>query len=112
MEAVIGEIGKIIFAATPCRRWVASGALGTLMCEPRIFDFDIAIRPGFRNDKILAVNTLYRSFVGVEKPWRDETGGSKIISDEVLAQFGSAETANEHFDRIFVNSFPGADTAS
>jgi hypothetical protein len=40
------------------------------------------------NDKILAVNTLYRSFVGSRRPLR-RTRRTRIISDEVLAQFGS-----------------------
>jgi hypothetical protein len=67
MESVIGEIGKVVFAGTPVPTLGRIWCLWELLCANRTgTDFDIAIRPGFRNDKILAVNTLYRSFVGVE----------------------------------------------
>lgn len=109
MEAVIGEIGKVIFAGTPVPTLGRIWCLWELLCANRTgIDFDIAIKPGFRNDKILAVNTLYRSFVGVEKAVATKPEDLKIISDEVLAQFGSAETANEHFDRILRKRFSGS----
>ena len=109
MEAVIGEIGKVIFAGTPVPTLGRIWCLWELLCANRTgTDFDIAIRPGFRNDKILAVNTLYRSFVGVEKAVATKPEDLKIISDEVLAQFGSAEAANEHFDRVLRERFSGS----
>ncbi|WP_254019422.1 ankyrin repeat domain-containing protein [Mesorhizobium escarrei] len=109
MEAVIGEIGKVIFAGTPVPTLGRIWCLWELLCANRTgIDFDIAIRPGYRNDKILAVNTLYRSFVGVEKAVATKPEDLKIISDEVLAQFGSAQTANEHFDRILRERFSGS----
>jgi hypothetical protein len=109
MEAAIGEIGKVIFAGTPVPTLGRIWCLWELLCANRTgTDFDIAIRPGYRNDKILAVNTLYRSFVGVEKAVATKPEGLKIISDEVLAQFGSAETANENFDRILRKRFSGS----
>lgn len=109
MEAVIGEIGKVIFAGTPVPTLSRIWCLWELLCANRTgTDFDIAIRPGYRNDKILAVNTLYRSFVGVEKAVATKPEDLKIISNEVLAQFGSAETANEHFDRSLRERFSGS----
>jgi hypothetical protein len=109
MEAVIGEIGKVIFAGTPVPTLGRIWCLWELLCANRTgTDFDIAIRPGFRNDKILAVNTLYRSFVGVEKAVATKPEDLKIISDEVLAQFGSAEAANEHLDRVLRERFSGS----
>lgn len=109
MEAVIGEIGKVIFAGTPVPTLGRIWCLWELLCANRTgTDFDIAIRPGYRNDKILAVNTLYRSFVGVEKAVATKPEDLKIISDEVNAQFGSAKTANEHFDRILRERFSGS----
>ena len=109
MEAVIGEIGKVVFAGTPVPTLGRIWCLWELLCANRTgIDFDIAIRPGYRNDKILAVNTLYRSFVGVEKAVATKPEDMKIISEEVLAQFGSAETANEHFDQILRERFSGS----
>jgi ankyrin repeat protein len=106
MEAVVGEIGKVFFAGTPVPTLGRIWCLWELLCANRTgTDFDIAIRPGFRTDKILAVNTLYRSFVGVEKAVATKPEDLKIISDEVLAQFGSAEAANEHFDRVLRERF-------
>lgn len=108
MEAVIGEIGKVLFAGTPVPTLGRIWCLWELLCANRTgIDFDIAIRPGFRNDKILAVNTLYRSFVGVENAVATKPEDVKIISDEVLAQFGSAESANRHVDRILRERFSG-----
>lgn len=109
MEAVIGEIGKVIFAVTPVPTLGRIWCLWELLCANRTdTGFDIAIRSGYRNDKILAVNTLYRSFVWVEKAVATKPEDLKIISDEVLAQFGSAERANEHFERIFRERFSGS----
>ncbi len=109
MEAVIGEIGKVIFAGTPVPTLGRIWCLWELLCANRTgTDFDIAVRPGFRNDKILAVNTLYRSFVGVEKAVASKPKDLETISDEVLAQFGSAEAANEHFDRVLRERFSGS----
>jgi ankyrin repeat protein len=109
MEAVVGEIGKVIFAATPVPTLGRIWCLWELLCANRTgTDFDVAIRPGFRNDKILAVNTLYRSFVGVEKAVATKPQDLRIISDEVLAQFGSAEAANEHLDRVLRERFSGS----
>lgn len=109
MEGVIGEIGKVIFAGTPVPTLGRIWCLWELLCANRTgTDFDIAVRPGYRNDKILAVNTLYRSFLGVEKAVATKPEDLKIISDEVLAQFGSVETANKHFDRILRERFSGS----
>jgi ankyrin repeat protein len=109
MEAVVGEIGKVIFAVTPVPTLGRIWCLWELLCANRTgTDFDVAVRPGFRNDKILAVNTLYRSFVGVEKAVATNPEDLRIISDEVLAQFGSAEAANEHLDRVLRERFSGS----
>jgi ankyrin repeat protein len=109
MEAVIGQIGKVIFAGTPVPTLGRIWCLWELLCANRTgTDFDIAIRPGFRNDKIQAVNTLYRSFIGVEKAVATKPEDLKIIFDEVLTQFGSAEVANEHFDRVLRERFSGS----
>jgi ankyrin repeat protein len=109
MEAVIGEIGKVIFAGTPVPTLGRIWCLWELLCANRTgTDFDIAIRPGYRNDKILAVNTLYRSFVGVEKAAATKRVDLERITAEVLSQFGSAEVANEHLDRVLRERFSGS----
>jgi ankyrin repeat protein len=109
MEAVVGEIGKVVFAGTPVPMLGRIWCLWELLCANRTgTDFDIAIKPGFRNDKILAVNALYRSFVGVEKAIATKPEDLRIISEEVLAQFGSAAAANEHFDRVLRERFSGS----
>jgi hypothetical protein len=106
MEGVIGEIGKVAFAGAPVPTLGRIWCLWELLCANRTgTDFDIAIRPGYRNDKILAVNTLYRSFVGVEKAVATKPQDLEIISAEVLSQFGSAAAANEHFDRALRERF-------
>jgi ankyrin repeat protein len=109
MEAVVGEIGKVVFAGTPVPTLGRIWCLWELLCANRTgTNFDIAVRPGFRNDKILAVNTLYRSFRGVEKAVATREGDLKIISGEVLAQFGSAQAADEHLDRVLRERFSGS----
>jgi hypothetical protein len=109
MEEVVGEIGKVVFAGTPVPTLGRIWCLWELLCANRTgTDFDIAIRPGFRNDKILTVNTFYRSFVGVEKAVATKREDLTIISDEVLAQFGSAEAANEQLDRVLRERFSGS----
>jgi len=106
MEAVIGEIGKVVFAGPPIPMLGRIWCLWELLCANRTgTDFDIAIRPGYRNDKILAVNTLYRSFVGVEKAVATKRKDLEVITAEVLSQFGSAEAANEHLDRALRERF-------
>ncbi len=109
MEAVIGEIGKVIFAGTPVPTLGRIWCLWELLCANRTgTDFDIGIKPGYRNDKILAVNTLYRSFTGVEKAVATKQEDLKIISDEVLSQFGSIKAANEHLDEVLRERFSGS----
>jgi ankyrin repeat protein len=109
MEAVVGEIGKVIFAGTPVPTLGRIWCLWELLCANRTgTDFDIGIKPGYRNDKILAVNTLYRSFVGVEKAVATKPEDLKVISDEVLAQFGSTEAADEYLDRVLRERFSGS----
>jgi ankyrin repeat protein len=109
MEAVVGEIGKVVFAGTPVPTLARIWCLWELLCANRTgTDFDIAIRPGYRNDKILAVNTLYRSFVGVEKAVATERQDLEVISREVLSQFGSAEAANEHLERVLRERLSGS----
>jgi Ankyrin repeats (3 copies)/Ankyrin repeat len=108
MEAVIGDIGKVIIAGTPIPTLNRIWCLWELLCANRTgTDFDITIKPGFRNDKILAVNTLYRSFVGVEKAIASNPDDLKIISKEVLAQFGSTNAANKHLDQVLRERFSG-----
>lgn len=109
MEQVVGEIGKVVFAGTPVPTLGRIWCLWELLCANRTgTDFDIAIKPGYRNDKILAVNTLYRSFVGVDAAVATKPEDREIISAEVLAQFGSAEAANEHLDRILREQLSGS----
>jgi ankyrin repeat protein len=106
MEAVIGEIGKVIIAGTPVPTLGRIWCLWELLCANRTgTDCDIAIKPGFRNDKILSVNTLYRSFIGVEKAVASNPDDLKIISNEVLSQFGSPDAANKHLDRVLRERF-------
>ncbi len=108
MEAVIGEIGKVLYAGTPVPSLGRIWCLWELLCVNRTgVAFDIAIRPGYRNDKILAVNTFYRSFTGVEQAVAYDPDDQKIIAEEVLAQFGSAEKANTHFERILRERLSG-----
>ena len=65
MEAVIGEIGKVVSTGTPVPMLGRIWCLWELLCANRTgTEFDIAVRPGYRNDKILAVNTFYRLLWG------------------------------------------------
>jgi ankyrin repeat protein len=109
MEAVIGEIGRVLFATTPLPTLGRIWCLWELLCASRTgTDFDIAIGRGSRNDKILAVNTFYRSFVGVEKAGATKKEDLEVIFDEVVSQFGSTEAANEHLDRILRERLSGS----
>ena len=106
MEEVIGEIGEVIFAGTPVPTLGRIWCLWELLCANRTgTDFDVAVRPGYRNDKILAVNTLYRSFIGVDKATATKREDLEIIKAEVVSQFGSAEAANAHLDRVLRERF-------
>jgi ankyrin repeat protein len=109
MEGVIGEIGKVMFAGTPVPTLGRIWCLWELLCANRTgTDFDIAIKPGFRNDKILAVNTLYRSFIGVEKAVATKKEDQDIITSEVLSQFGSPKAANDHLEQALHERLSGS----
>ncbi len=109
MENVIGEIGKVMFAGTPVPTLGRIWCLWELLCANRTgTDFDIAINPGFRNDKILSVNTFYRSFIGVGKAVATKKEDQDIITSNVLSQFGSPKAANDHLERALHDRLSGS----
>jgi ankyrin repeat protein len=98
MEHVIGEIGRIGFVATPVPLLNRSWCLWELLCSERtgIASPAVFVHAGYRNDKILSVNALSRSFAGLE---RSESSSPRDRADILAAfqkQFGSMDAADSH----------------
>ncbi len=101
MERVIGEIGKIGFVATPVPLLNRSWCLWELLCSERTgASTDVFVRSGYRNDKILSVNTFFRSFTGVQSSQSSSNRDQTAIFEGFLKQFGSFESADAQIEDI------------
>lgn len=101
MEQVIGEIGRIGFAATPVPLLHRSWCLWELLCCERTgVSPEVFVRSGYRNDKILSVNALFRSFLGVERSRASSPRDQADIFKGFLEQFGTFEAANAHIESL------------
>lgn len=101
MERVVGEIGRIGFAATPVPLLDRSWCLWELLCSERTgASPEIFVHTGFRNDKILSVNAFFRSFAGVQVSQSSSPRDQAEIFDAFLKQFGSFKAADEHVEAL------------
>ena len=95
MHGVIKAINKVVVAVTPTPLYNRSWCLWELYCADTI-----GLTPvfrachGFRNDKIQAVNALYRSFSGVENARSITVQAEKEIRDAIVSRYGGVEKAN------------------
>jgi ankyrin repeat protein len=101
MERVVGEIGRIGFAATPVPLLNRSWCLWELLCSERTgASPEVFVHAGYRNDKILSVNALFRSFAGVEGSQSSSPRDRADIFDAFLKQFGSFEASDAHIEAL------------
>jgi hypothetical protein len=109
MLRVIQTIGSITVCATPTPIYNRCWCLWELFCAHRAgveISLLIAGRH-YRNDKILAVNALYRSFKGVELAEASVPGDREMIINECISYFGSIGHANSELERFIRESFSG-----
>jgi hypothetical protein len=109
MERVVGEIGRIAFAGTPIPLLNRSWCLWELLCSERVAAApEVYIHAGFRNDKILSVNALFRSFTGVESSTSSSAKDKADIFQQFLKYFGSFEFADKHIETLIRDKLSGA----
>ena len=95
MLGVIKAINNVVVAVTPTPLYNRSWCLWELYCADTIgLTPTFRVCRGFRNDKIQAVNALYRSFSGVENARSTNAQAEKDIRDTIIKQHGSTEKAN------------------
>lgn len=108
MERVIGEIGRIGFAATPIPLLNRSWCLWELLCSERTGTWpEVFVHAGFRNDKILAVNALFRSFAGVAGSRSSSPGDRAAILRAFETRFGSLAAADAHVEQLIAEKLSG-----
>lgn len=107
MRGVIGEIGSLSIAATPAplfsRSWCLWELLSARQTEAAIQTR--TLRSGYRNDKILCVNALYRSFRGIEQARSVSALDQREIFEALVAHFGGAQAADEGIARLIEEEF-------
>jgi hypothetical protein len=109
MCAVIASMGSLLIPATPTPVFTRSWCLWELLSAHR-FAAAIDLRVvsnGYRNDKILAVNSLYRSFQGIENARSISAQDQAEIYDGVIGHFGSLNAANESLLKLIEEKFAG-----
>jgi hypothetical protein len=107
MCEVIATIGSLLIAATPTPLFTRSWCLWELLSAHRFgatIDFRV-LSSGYRNDKILAVNSLYRSFRGIENARSVSARDQAEIYDGLVAYFGSGGAANEGIQKLVEEKF-------
>src|SRR4029450_6260244 len=78
-----------------------SWCLWELLCSERVAAKpEVYIHAGFRNDKILSVNALFRSFTGVEPPASSSASDRADIFKQFLKYFGSFASADRHIETL------------
>jgi hypothetical protein len=95
MLGIIETIKKVVVAVTPTPLYNRSWCLWELYSADTIgLAPSFRVCAGFRNDKIQAVNALYRSFTGVENAHSISVQAEEQIRDAFISMHGSAEKAN------------------
>ncbi len=90
MARILASIGSLSIAATPTPLYTRSWCLWELLSAQRAgCSVDIRIFPGYRNDKILSVNALYKSFAGIAQAELISPVDQRAIYDSCIKHFGS-----------------------
>jgi tetratricopeptide (TPR) repeat protein len=106
MLRVIEAIGSVSVCVTPTPIYTRCWCLWELLCAHRAETaVSLLVRRGYRNDKIMAVNALYRSFRGIEKADTSVAGDREMIRMECLSYFGSIARADAELERIIQERF-------
>ena len=109
MLRVIGAIGSVSVCATPTPIYTRSWCLWELLCGHRAESrISLVVHPGFRNDKIMSVNALYRSFRGIDTARSSVARDAEVIRNECVAHFGSVERADAEFEALIREKFSGS----
>jgi hypothetical protein len=106
MLRVVEVIGRVSVCATPTPIFGRSWCLWELLCAHRMkAEVVLLVRPGYRNDKILAVNALYRSFKGIGNARATTPTDQVTIYRQCVAHFGSKERADAEIEQIIKERF-------
>lgn len=106
MLRVIGAIGQVSVCATPTPIYSRSWCLWEFLSSQRAgTKLNLRVYPGHRNDKILSVNALYRSFKGIGKACSSSDSDQKEIYDGFIAFFGSEEQADAAIEKLIEDKF-------
>jgi hypothetical protein len=96
MARVAATIGSLSVVATPMPLYRRSWCLWELLCACRAdLSVDVRVHFGWRNDKILSVNSLYRSFEGVARAQSSSPLDQEDIYKAFLEVYGSAAEADK-----------------
>jgi hypothetical protein len=104
---VIASIGSLLIAATPIPLFTRSWCLWELLSAHR-FAAAIDLRvlsSGYRNDKILSVNALYRSFRGIENARSVSVRDQTEIYNSFIDYFGTEQAANNGIQKLIEEKF-------
>jgi hypothetical protein len=107
MRDVIASIGSVSIAATPTPLFTRSWCLWELLSAHRAaaaIDLRVPSR-GYRNDKILAVNSLYRSFRGIEHARSVSARDQAEIYAGLVEHFGGEGAANDGIQKLIEEKF-------
>ncbi len=106
MLRMIQTIGSISVCATPTPIYSRCWCLWELVCTHLAgADVSLLVRKGYRNDKIIAVNTLYRSFKGIERAQATVPRDQEMIRNACISHYGSVELANKEIEHIIQERF-------
>jgi hypothetical protein len=108
MQRVIAAIGSISVVATPTPIYRRCWCLWELLCAQRAgVPVHLLVRGGYRNDKILSVNALYRSFQGVGRAEATKPEDREILRAGIVAHFGSVARADVAIEALIREKFSG-----
>ncbi len=109
MLRIMEAIGHVSVCATPMPIYNRAWCLWELYCAQQAgTGLDLRVCPGFRNDKILSVNGLYRSFKGLENARSSSARDQQTIHDAFIQKYGGVEQANAALNALIEEKFSGA----
>jgi hypothetical protein len=103
---VAGADSTSPFCATPTPIYSRSWCLWEFLSSQRAgTKLNLRVHPGYRNDKILSMNTLYRSFKGIGRVRSSSDSDQKEIYDGFVSFFGSEERADAEIEKLIEGKF-------
>ena len=106
MRAVLEAAGRLVVCSTPTPIYCRSWCLWELFCAVRSgVPVELAVCRGYRNDKILSVNALYRSFTGIKAARSSNSADQQAIYQAFLVQYGTAEQADTTIETLIREQF-------